>query len=133
MPTSGFSSLFVYGTLMRGEVNAARLASARYVGPARTVAGYSLVALAGYPGLRPGGREGVVGEVYLVDAPLLAALDECLKTLVERARLALDQRYRQQQSRREIAAALNLTEDGAKNLLQRAKQQLRICIAGKMQ
>jgi gamma-glutamylaminecyclotransferase len=57
-------------------VNAATLAGARYLGPARTVVGYSLVALSGYPGLRRGGGDSVPGELYLVDGPLLAALDE---------------------------------------------------------
>jgi gamma-glutamylaminecyclotransferase len=73
---SRFSSLFVYGTLMRGEANAGRLAGARFVGPARTVAGFRLVALQGYPGLCQGGGGAVAGELYLVDARMLASLDE---------------------------------------------------------
>jgi RNA polymerase sigma-70 factor (ECF subfamily) len=60
------------------------------------------------------------------------ALRECLKRLTERARLALEMRFRGDHSREEIAAALEITEHGAKNLMQRAKQQLRECIETKL-
>ncbi len=60
------------------------------------------------------------------------ALRECLKRLSERARLALELRFRDRESRARIAARLQLSEHGAKNLLQRAKQQLRECIEGKL-
>jgi RNA polymerase sigma-70 factor (ECF subfamily) len=63
---------------------------------------------------------------------LLAALESCLRELSDRARQALNLRYRCQQPRREIAAALQMSEDGAKNLLQRAKEQLRACIERKL-
>lgn len=59
---------------------------------------------------------------------LLSALRTCLQALTQRARQALDLRFGRQASRSEIAASLSLSEDGAKNLLQRAKQQLRACI-----
>jgi RNA polymerase sigma-70 factor, ECF subfamily len=59
---------------------------------------------------------------------LLAALRHCLEGLTARARQAIDLRYGAQASRSAIASALNLSEDGAKNLLQRAKQQLRQCV-----
>jgi len=59
---------------------------------------------------------------------LMNALQACLKKLTERARLALDLRFGRQAPRAEIAASLGLSEDGAKNLLQRAKQQLRACV-----
>lgn len=59
---------------------------------------------------------------------LLAALQKCLATLAGRARQALDLRFREGRSRAEIAATLSLSEDGAKNLMQRAKQHLRTCI-----
>ncbi|HET6880176.1 MAG TPA: RNA polymerase sigma factor [Pirellulales bacterium] len=59
---------------------------------------------------------------------LLAALRSCLQALTERARQALDLRFAQRASRSEIAVATGLSEDGAKNLLQRSKQQLRECI-----
>ncbi len=63
---------------------------------------------------------------------LLDALRDCLRGLGERARRALDLRFRDQQTRAQIAANLELTEDGAKNLMQRAKQKLRECISAKL-
>ncbi len=63
---------------------------------------------------------------------LLDALRECLQDLTERARQALLMRFREQSTRAEIAAALDITEHGAKNLMQRAKQQLRTCIESKI-
>jgi RNA polymerase sigma-70 factor (ECF subfamily) len=62
----------------------------------------------------------------------LDALRECLQLLTDRARMALDMRFRDRESRTEIAAALGITEHGAKNLMQRAKQQLRGCIERKL-
>jgi RNA polymerase sigma-70 factor (ECF subfamily) len=41
-------------------------------------------------------------------------------------------RFRDDSSRDEIATALEITEHGAKNLMQRAKQQLRECIERKL-
>jgi RNA polymerase sigma-70 factor (ECF subfamily) len=64
---------------------------------------------------------------------LLAALKACLDGLTDRARRALEMRFRDHRSRPEIAAALEISEHGAKNLMQRAKQQLRECIEGKLQ
>ena len=63
---------------------------------------------------------------------LLDALRQCLETLTERARWSLQLRFRDRQSRTQIAAALEITEHGAKNLMQRAKKQLRDCIEGKI-
>jgi gamma-glutamylaminecyclotransferase len=68
--------LFVYGTLMRGEVNAHLMSAARFVGEARTVTAYQLRLLEGYPALLPGGSQAVRGEIHLVDIRLLGALDE---------------------------------------------------------
>ncbi len=65
-------------------------------------------------------------------AELLQALQRCLQALTGRARQALDLRYRDQLPRAEIAARLGISEDGAKNLMQRAKRQLRTCIEGSM-
>jgi len=59
-------------------------------------------------------------------------LRDCLRRLTQRARQALDMRFRGEQSRADIAAALQITEHGAKNLMQRAKQQLRECIERKL-
>lgn len=63
---------------------------------------------------------------------LLDALRDCLQGLTSRARMALEMRFRDNRSRDEIAAALEITDHGAKNLMQRAKQQLRECIHKKM-
>ena len=63
---------------------------------------------------------------------LLDALKDCLTRLTERARLALEMRFRDKQSRANIAQRLDITEHGAKNLMQRAKQQLRECIDRKL-
>jgi RNA polymerase sigma-70 factor (ECF subfamily) len=52
--------------------------------------------------------------------------------LTERARLALTMRFRDNSSRDDIAAALEITDHGAKNLMQRAKHQLRECIEKKI-
>jgi len=63
---------------------------------------------------------------------LLDALRTCLEGLTGRARMALEMRFRDNSSRDEIAAALEITDHGAKNLMQRAKHQLRECIQKKM-
>jgi RNA polymerase sigma-70 factor (ECF subfamily) len=63
---------------------------------------------------------------------VLDALRDCLQQLTERARTALEMRFRDDRSRDEIATALEITEHGAKNLMQRAKQQLRACIDEKL-
>ena len=69
--------LFVYGTLKRGQRAAARLARQRFVGAAQTGPGLVLYELDGYPGLvrEPAAADGVVGEVWLVDAKGLCDLD----------------------------------------------------------
>lgn len=66
------------------------------------------------------------GEAYL------EALQACLEALSERARRGLELRYREQRTRTGIANELQMSEDGAKNLLQRAKQQLRECLERKL-
>ena len=63
---------------------------------------------------------------------LLDALQRCLATLGNRARLALELRFRERASRESIAAALEISEHGAKNLMQRAKKKLRECIESKL-
>lgn len=69
--------LFVYGTLKQGYSNHGHLAGQTRVGTARTVPGYRLYDLGGYPGLVsfPTDTAGVVGEVWSVDADALARLD----------------------------------------------------------
>ncbi|MGB7348139.1 MAG: sigma-70 family RNA polymerase sigma factor [Pirellulaceae bacterium] len=56
------------------------------------------------------------------------ALRLCMSKLSDRAQKALRMRFADQSSRVDIANALNITEHGARNLMQRAKQQLRICV-----
>jgi gamma-glutamylaminecyclotransferase len=69
--------LFVYGTLKRGCSNHHHLADQSFVGLARTVAGYRLYDLGGYPTIQPNpnDRDGVVGEVWSVDDAALERLD----------------------------------------------------------
>ncbi|MDA1051882.1 MAG: sigma-70 family RNA polymerase sigma factor [Planctomycetota bacterium] len=64
---------------------------------------------------------------------LVDALRLCLAVLSDRARLALELRFRERASRELIAAKLDMSEHGAKNLMQRAKKKLRDCIESKMQ
>ncbi len=63
---------------------------------------------------------------------LLVQLRECLEQLTKRARWALEMRFRDRLPRTEIADNLGITEHGAKNLMQRAKKQLRTCIETKI-
>ena len=63
---------------------------------------------------------------------LLSALRECLRGLSERARRALQMRFGAKASRTSIAADLEITEHGAKNLMQRAKKRLRECVESKL-
>ncbi len=67
MTLPGKHRLFVYGSLLPGEVDHALLEGAELVGPARTAAAYHLVDLRVYPALVEDGDTEVVGEVYLVD------------------------------------------------------------------
>lgn len=62
---------------------------------------------------------------------LVAILKECLNELTDRARWALQMRFRDKLARIEIAENLKITEHGAKNLMQRAKKQLRDCVESK--
>jgi gamma-glutamylaminecyclotransferase len=68
-------NVFVYGTLLSGEPNHARLRGARLVAATRTEPRYTLVSLGPYPALIEGGTTSVTGEVYDVDEALLSALD----------------------------------------------------------
>jgi gamma-glutamylcyclotransferase (GGCT)/AIG2-like uncharacterized protein YtfP len=68
--------VFVYGTLLRGEVNHHLLRTARFLGPHRTEPRFTLLVLGAYPGLVDGGETAVFGEVYGVDAAGLRRLDQ---------------------------------------------------------
>jgi gamma-glutamylcyclotransferase (GGCT)/AIG2-like uncharacterized protein YtfP len=67
--------VFVYGTLLRGEVNHSLLSGAELVGPHRTEPRFTLYLLGAYPGAVKGGRTAVAGEVYRVDGEILRWLD----------------------------------------------------------
>ncbi|WP_182867407.1 RNA polymerase sigma factor [Rhodopirellula sp. JC639] len=61
------------------------------------------------------------------------ALQQCFQKLTERAQIALRMRFDSSASRIEIGEALGITDHGARNLMQRAKQQLRNCVEEKLQ
>lgn len=63
----------------------------------------------------------------------LDALDDCLTELTDRVRRAVEMRYRDGSSRQEMAAELEMTEQGIKTLLRRAREQLRRCVEGKVE
>lgn len=60
------------------------------------------------------------------------ALEDCFKRLTPRAQQALKMRFGDEASRQAIAETLNISEHGAKNLMQRAKIQLRECVESKL-
>jgi len=70
--------VFVYGTLLRGEANHGLLRTARTVDDRASVRGVLYDTGDGYPALAldEASDRPVAGEVYEVDAPTLAALDE---------------------------------------------------------
>lgn len=72
------------------------------------------------------GEEGKGEEVF-------EALEDCFERLTERAQMSLRMRFGEDASRQKIASKLGITEHGAKNLMQRAKAQLKLCLDGKLQ
>ena len=58
-------------------------------------------------------------------------LAECFGRLTERAQLSLKLRFTEDATRESIAMELGITEHGAKNLMQRAKAQLKQCLEEK--
>ena len=62
----------------------------------------------------------------------LDSLDDCLGELTDRARRAIELRYRDDRSRRDIAAALEMTEDGVKTLRRGTREMLRQCVERKV-
>lgn len=75
--------------------------------------------------LRWAGADGDGGEIMDV-------LAECFNRLTHRAQLSLKMRFSQDATREQIAKELGISEHGAKNLMQRAKSQLRECVSGKL-
>ncbi len=67
--------LFAYGSLLPGERDAALMAQAKLIGPARTKPSYRLVDLGVYPALIEGGAVSVSGELYLIDKKQRFAID----------------------------------------------------------
>ncbi|TWT74392.1 RNA polymerase sigma factor [Allorhodopirellula solitaria] len=60
------------------------------------------------------------------------ALRECLALLTDRARKALRMRFVENIPRVKIGASLGITDHGARNLMQRAKAQLRDCVGERL-
>ncbi|TWU19067.1 RNA polymerase sigma factor [Allorhodopirellula heiligendammensis] len=60
------------------------------------------------------------------------ALGECLKQLTDRARRALRLRFVDNVPRVKIGESLGITDHGARNLMQRAKSQLRECVGERL-
>ena len=67
--------VFVYGTLMRDEINHRLLATARFVAEAHTEPGFELFDLGHFPAMSAGGQTVVHGEIYAVDDQTLVRLD----------------------------------------------------------
>lgn len=85
------TTIFVYGSLKRGEPNHRLLARARFVGLGRTAPRFSLFDLGPYPAMTAEGTTSVEGELFEVDAETLARVDrlEGHPTLYERTTIAL--------------------------------------------
>lgn len=89
--------VFVYGTLKRGERNNHVLAAAQYLGPAVTAEArftlreYASVSSPGRlaPSVEAGGAHRIAGELYAVDADLLARLDRLERIGVDYQRQAI--------------------------------------------
>ena len=62
---------------------------------------------------------------------LVDRLAECFGRLTARAQLSLKLRFTEDATRESIATELGITEHGAKNLMQRAKAQLKQCLEEK--
>ena len=63
---------------------------------------------------------------------LTEALEDCFRRLTKRAQLSLKMRFGENATRELIAKELGISEHGAKNLMQRAKMQLKQCLDGKL-
>jgi gamma-glutamylcyclotransferase (GGCT)/AIG2-like uncharacterized protein YtfP len=67
--------VFVYGTLLAGERNHYHIERARLIAEARTQPAFTLYDFGPYPAMVATGNHAVIGEVYEVDEPMLAAMD----------------------------------------------------------
>lgn len=71
-------TVFVYGTLMRGQINHSYyLSKSEFLGEAE-LSGYAMYAVSSFPGIVTEPSEKVKGEVYSVDVETLRKLD-CLE------------------------------------------------------
>jgi RNA polymerase sigma-70 factor (ECF subfamily) len=59
-------------------------------------------------------------------------LTDCFSRLSDRAKLSLQMRFRENATRESIANRLKISEHGAKNLMQRAKAQLKECLESRL-
>ena len=71
-------SVFVYGTLMRGQINHSYYLSKSKLLGAAELSGYAMYAVSSFPGIVTEPSEKVKGEVYSVDNETLRKLD-CLE------------------------------------------------------
>lgn len=67
--------VFVYGTLLRGDVNHRLLNAAEFLGACHTRPCFTMYALGAYPGVARGGETAIAGEVYRVTDGQLRQLD----------------------------------------------------------
>jgi len=81
--------VFVYGTLRKGESNHHYLMNSQLLGEFLTPPQYTLYDLGAYPALIEG-KKSVLGEVYLIDDPILCQLDELEDVPVEYRRESLE-------------------------------------------
>jgi gamma-glutamylcyclotransferase (GGCT)/AIG2-like uncharacterized protein YtfP len=75
MTATPTTTIFVYGSLKRGESNHRLLARARFLGRAHTAPFFELYDLGAFPAMVAGGFTSVAGELYEVDEETLAAID----------------------------------------------------------
>lgn len=62
---------------------------------------------------------------------VIDALGDCVARLTQRAKLSLQMRFSDNSTREQIAQALGISQHGVKNLMQRAKMQLKQCLEEK--
>jgi len=67
--------VFVYGTLLRGEVNHHLLDNCAWLGLHRTAPCFTLLRVGAYPGAVRGGGSAILGEVFRIDTAGLGRLD----------------------------------------------------------
>jgi len=75
MTATPTTTIFVYGSLKRGESNHRLLARARFLRRAHTAPFFELYDLGAFPAMVAGGFTSIAGELYEVNEETLAALD----------------------------------------------------------